>query len=72
MDLSFVVPALTTVGALVGLFVKGQRLKKIVASIKQIQEVVTYYRQAMADGKLSDEEKDGIIEEIADVVQVWV
>jgi len=56
---------------LVGSYVtySAQKYKKV---LKEIQEALETYHQAMKDGKLTDAEKDKLIKEVLDIAQAGI
>lgn len=58
-------------GAAVGLFakIKGNNMvKEMQEAIKEIQDVRSYYKIAMADGTLTEEEKDRLLKESMEAI----
>jgi len=48
------------------------KIKKLMATFKNISELVKVYKEAISDGKLSEKEKDRLIEHIVRLIRRWI
>lgn len=71
-DLGWILPVLGGFGGTVGWIFKGKQLAKALDALKEIRALILFWQKAMADGKLSEVERDELVDRIGEVVKAFV
>lgn len=71
-DPRLILPALAGLGGIAGWVFKRKQLAKALDALREIRALVLFWQKAMADGKLSEIERDELVDRIAEIVKVFV
>jgi len=66
----FLIPVLIAIVIACGFFKKRKDLKKARKVLFEIRNLVIFAKRAMQDGRLSESEKDKIIDQVAAIVKI--
>lgn len=72
MQNALIAAVAAVVCALIGYFYKGKQLKKVQDTVKEIADLVDAYRVANRDGKITKDEMRKFLDELGDVIDIWM
>lgn len=69
-SMEFLIPVLIAIATALGFFKKRKDLKKARKVLLEVRNLVIFAKRAMGDGRLSEAEKDEIIDQVAAIVKI--